>query len=118
MKILVLFLSLFTQPGLPVNNEHFFSEIRQEQVITMRISDRLVDCDGVNGRDRCYQFQQGDKIGTDKWETLKYDIQNFRFEAGYEYDLLVRLVPLVNGSGQTEGHLYELVEILSRTKKD
>lgn len=111
LAILLVILSctwIAAVPGVPKNE--------QQELITMRIKDRQVDCDGFEGMSRCMMVQKGADVGGDMWEVLREPIEGFRYEEGYVYDLNVRMELVPNPDTDHSRYRYVLVEVLSKTK--
>ncbi len=90
---------------------------RSDETIKMRVGSQLVNCSGnANDTKKCYSVQKGATIGMDSWEVLPQTIEGFNFEAGYTYDLIVK-IDLVEGKTGPERFKYTLVQIISKIKE-
>lgn len=90
---------------------------RSGETIKMRVGGQLVNC-SENAADtkKCYSVQKGATIGMDSWEVLPQTIEGFTFEAGFTYDLIVK-IELVEGKTGAERFKYTLVQIISKIKE-
>lgn len=90
---------------------------RSGETIKMRVGGQLVNCSGnADDAKKCYSVQKGATIGMDSWEVLPQTIEGFNFEAGYTYDLIVK-IDLVEGKTGAERFKYTLVQIISKIKE-
>lgn len=90
--------------------------IEGSELITMRIQANKVACDGFEGNKTCFMVQKGASIGTDFWEPLKEPIDGFNFEAGFSYDLQIKIELRENPNADQSQFQYHLVKIISKTK--
>jgi len=88
---------------------------KKQEVINMRIGEQ-VDCDGTQGNTTCFMVQKGASIGKDSWEMLPEPIEGFNYEAGYVYDVTVKIEVLPNPAEGQSSFQYTLVNILSKVK--
>ncbi|WP_300665930.1 DUF4377 domain-containing protein [Fluviicola sp.] len=87
------------------------------ETIKMRVGAHLVNCSGnAEETKKCYSVQKGATIGMDSWEVLPQPIEGFNFEAGFTYDLIVK-IDLVEGKTGAERFKYTLVQIISKIKE-
>lgn len=77
------------------------------------INSALVDCVGV-GPQKCMQVKENE---TDGWGLFYGSIENFTFEQGYIYEIMVVVSDVDNPPADSSSKKYMLVEILSRAKK-
>ncbi|MNU73716.1 hypothetical protein D3C71_632020 [compost metagenome] len=86
------------------------------ETIKMRVGGQLVNCsESADETKQCYSVQKGATIGMDSWEVLPQTIEGFNFEAGYTYDLIVK-IELAEGKTGAERFKYSLVQIISKIK--
>lgn len=90
--------------------------IEGSELITMRIQANKVACDGYEGNNSCFMVQKGASIGTDFWEQLKEPIDGFNFEAGFSYDVQIKIELRENPNADQSQFQYHLVKIISKTK--
>jgi hypothetical protein len=86
------------------------------ELITMRINGRLMDST-VTPPIQCFVVQKGASIGTDNWEQLCEEIDGFHFHEGYQFDISVRVELRSNPTENESRFHYQLIKILSKTKK-
>lgn len=84
------------------------------EVIKMRIQSSQVDCDGVAGGPLCYSVQKESKIGKDNWETLEQSIEGFNYEAGFVYDVTVKIERIENAATNQVEFRYTLIDVISK----
>lgn len=114
MKMFLLLLFLAGDPSGTVLKS--VVPTAEQQVVNMRVRERRVACDGLNGRTECYQVQKGAAVGSEEWETLPGEIENFRHEEGYQYDISVEVTMNPNVADEKSRYSYKLIEVLSKTK--
>lgn len=87
------------------------------EMIKMRVGGQLVNCsENAQETKKCYSVQKGATIGMDSWEVLQQEIEGFHFEAGYTYDLIVK-IELAEGKTGADRFKYSLVQIISKIKE-
>lgn len=87
------------------------------ETIKMRVGGQLVNCsESADETKKCFSVQKGATIGKDSWEVLPQTIEGFNFEAGFTYDLIVK-IDLVEGKTGSERFKYTLVQIISKIKE-
>lgn len=118
-KILCLAVSLtgsYTGTDAFQAEQHVMS-VGSGETIKMRVDGQLVNCSGnAQETKKCYSVQKGASIGMDSWEVLQQDIEGFHFEAGYTYDLIVK-IELQEGKTGADRFKYSLVQIISKIKE-
>lgn len=106
MKALLSFAFLFVTAFAFSHTEPAFEGT---ETIKMRVQSYQVPC----GSGQCYLVQKGASIGMDNWETLTGAIEGLNYEAGYVYDITVRIERVPNApEGQQFKHV--LVEIIAK----
>ncbi len=78
--------------------------------ITLFIAHYKVECVGVAPQE-CFLIK-GSPEG--EWENFYDQIQGFDWEAGYEYELLVKVFDVINPPADSSSLRYELVEVISK----
>lgn len=84
------------------------------EIIKMRVDSEKVNCDS-SPSGKCFKVQKESSIGKDSWELLPQEIQGFTFEAGYTYDLVVR-IEIQEGKSGAERFKYILEHIVAKVK--
>lgn len=113
LTVVVLLLGLAAVPfGAKAGNNLPLFE--GSEVIKMRVQSSQTDCDGVEGGQLCYVVQKESSIGKENWETLEQQIEGFNYEAGYVYDITVRIEKMENPAENQSPFRYILVEVISR----
>lgn len=84
------------------------------EVIKMRIQSSQVDCNGANGNTHCFMVQKESSIGTENWEMLREPIEGFSYEAGYIYDVTVKIERVDNPAANQSPFRYTLVSITAK----
>jgi hypothetical protein len=89
--------------------------IPEESKINMMVNSYTVDCVGETAG-ICLLVQEGDMIGTGKWENFFYSdsIEGFNYEPGYIYGLQVKKTEVENPPAGGSSIRYELVKIVSK----
>lgn len=88
------------------------------EVIKMRVAASLEDCTGYNGNTHCYSVQKGASIGMENWETLREQIEGLNYEAGYVYDITVRIEQIENPAANGPRVKYILVDVISKVAEN
>ena len=78
---------------------------------TLFVGAEQVDCEGFVPQ-TCLLVKE---VESAEWELFYDDIEGFEWEAGYEYELRVRVSPIENPPADASSILYELIEIVSQT---
>ena len=81
-----------------------------DNVKTMFVNDKLVDCEGGAGPQKCMQVR--DKADGD-WEFFYDNIEGFKYEKGHSYELRVEVRKRDNAPADASSLQYVLVEIVS-----
>lgn len=113
-ELLIVLSSLFS-PATGMNNTSFPTEQVSNgfEVIKMRVDSEKISCgDDTN---MCFRVQKESSIGKDNWEVLQQDIAGFNYEAGYVYDLVVR-IDLIEGKTGADRFQYSLEHVVSKIK--
>lgn len=85
----------------------------EPDIIAMRVAAYRQDCVGVSPQ-KCLLVKTGNETN---W-TFFYDgIQNFTYEEGFEYQLLVRREPIANPPADGSSSRYTLAEIVEKIKQ-
>lgn len=79
---------------------------------TMFIGPERVDCEG-EGPQKCYLYKENPE---DDWLLFYSEIEGFRFEEGFEYELRVAEIPVENPPAGGSSIEYVLVEEVSKTE--
>lgn len=85
------------------------------EVIKMRVNSAKVACEGYSGNKMCFEVQKGASIGTDNWETLREPIDGFNYEAGYVYEISVKVESIANPDPNQPRHKNTLLDIMAKT---
>lgn len=100
-----------------IQAEQQVTAARSGETIKMRVSGQLVNCSqNAQETKKCYSVQKGATIGMDSWEVLQQEIEGFHFEAGYNYDLIVK-IEFQEGKTGSDRFKYSLVQIISKIKE-
>jgi heat shock protein HslJ len=83
----------------------------EARTVTMIVGPELVDCVGV-GPQKCYQVKAQPE---DEYRLFYSPIQGFQYEAGYVYQITVRVEPVDNPPADASAYTYMLVEVISKT---
>ncbi len=84
---------------------------RPANEITLYVGAEQVDCTGSSPQ-KCYLV----KYAPDgEWENFYDQIKGFDWQAGYEYELRVRVVPVKDPAADASSQTYELIEIVNKT---
>ncbi|MGB0388596.1 MAG: DUF4377 domain-containing protein [Ardenticatenaceae bacterium] len=94
---------------LPNGALHFLANMPVEK--TLFVGPEEVDCQGVAPQ-KCYLVKD-DPNG--EWEYFYDQIVGFEWEAGYHYELRVRITPVENPPADASSVTYELIELISQT---
>lgn len=78
---------------------------------TLFVGAEQVDCMGVAPQ-TCLLVKDVDSA---EWEYFYDAITGFEWEAGYEYELRVRIIPVENPPADASSVVYELIELVSKT---
>ena len=106
-------LSFFIQncSGIDSTNEENYLP----QGTLMRVNSYTVSCEGFIPM-QCLLVQQDEQIGTDQWSYLFQDIEGLDYEAGYLYDLDVRITTVENPPADSSSLRYELIKLIKKYK--
>jgi len=92
----------------------------KQQVIpkktNLRVKENKISCTGYEGQTDCYKIQEGDLIGTDKWEMTYEYISGFNFEPGYIYNLRVKKQKVKHPPMDAPDIRITVIKILSKEK--
>ncbi|ASS49229.1 MAG: hypothetical protein A3D31_04120 [Candidatus Fluviicola riflensis] len=110
LSFVLLLLVTAVYAGSPSTNPNFSGS----EVIKMRIQSSQVDCDGVSGGALCYSVQKESSIGKDSWETLEQSIEGFNYEAGFVYDVTVKIERVENPAPNQSPFRYILIDVISK----
>ncbi len=81
------------------------------EVIKMRVQSEKVPCgSGV----MCFSVQKESSIGKDNWETLSESIEGFNYEAGFVYDITVKIERIATPGTDQYHFTYTLIEVISK----
>ena len=97
---------------LPNGALHFSANMPVEK--TLFVGAEQVDCQGLAPQ-KCYLVKD-DPNG--EWEYFYDQIGGFQWEAGYNYELRVRITPVENPPADASSVTYELIELISQTPAD
>jgi hypothetical protein len=84
------------------------------EIIKMRVNSSKVQCEGYNGNTLCYEVQKGASIGTDNWEALREPIEGLNYEAGYIYDITVKIERVENPQANQPHHKHILMDVVAK----
>ncbi|GDX51258.1 hypothetical protein LBMAG27_03050 [Bacteroidota bacterium] len=94
----------------------------RQQVIpkktNLRVKENKIPCSGYEGQTDCYTIQEGDLIGTDKWEMTYEYISGFNYEPGYIYNLRVKKNKVKHPFMDAPDIQITVIEILSKEKAE
>jgi len=81
----------------------------------MRVNYYRQSCQG-EGVFNCYLTQEGDQVGTNKWNLFYNQIEGFQYEEGFVYTLKVRIEKVENPLEDMSSRKYILVKLVSKKK--
>lgn len=94
----------------------------KQQVIpkktNLRVKENKIPCTGYEGQTDCFQIQEGDLIGTDKWKMTYEYISGFNYEPGYIYNLRVKKKKVKDPLMDAPDILITVIKILSIEKAE
>jgi len=108
--LLFLFLSIILNSCTNDDNSNS-SEIPEGT--NLRINYFNVDCSGENYQ-RCLLVQDKESLGTKDWEYFYNDIEGFKFEHGYIYNIEVEKTEITNSPTDTASIKYKLIRVISK----
>lgn len=114
MKALLSFALLLATSFAYGNVRELVPTREGSEVIKMRIQSSQVDCNGASGNTHCFMVQKESSIGTENWEMLREPIEGFSYEAGYIYDVTVKIELVENPSANQSHFRYTLVSVISK----
>jgi heat shock protein HslJ len=94
---------------LPNGALHFSTNMPVEKILF--VGAEQVDCQGVAPQ-KCYLVKEEPNA---EWEYFYDEIAGFQWEAGYEYELRVRVIPVENPPADASSVIYELIEVVSQS---
>ncbi len=90
---------------------------KQSQIIEMRVN-HFQKTAMAEGPMLTLLVQEGDQIGTDRWNSFYADIEGFTYEAGTVYDLSVKAETIDNPPADGSSIRYTLLSINSTQEVD
>lgn len=107
LTMLLLTTFAFSNDQNPVSTLDFSGS----EVIKMRVQSEKVPCgSGV----MCFSVQKESSIGKDNWETLSESIEGFNYEAGFVYDITVKIERIATPGTDQYHFTYTLIEVISK----
>ena len=94
------------------------SEISEEEEYipqgkVLRVNSYTETCQGLIEM-QCLLVQEGDQIGTDRWEIFYTTIDGFDYEEGFLYDLDVKITEIENPPADASSLRYELIKLIEK----
>jgi hypothetical protein len=83
----------------------------QPYEIVLFVGPQLVDCVGM-GPQTCYLTRESPD---EEWTYFYDPIQGFEYETGFEYQLRLKVVPLLDPPADGSAFEYELLEVIQKT---
>lgn len=83
----------------------------------MRIENRRVSC-FAGDLTSCYLVQEGNMIGTKRWNLFYDKIEGFEYQDGYRYDLKVKIEETEESEEDGFNKKYTLVKVLAKVPID
>lgn len=112
ISLLVIFISVLSSAcgggkATPTNEQNPTSEM------TLFVGPKQVNCQG-GPQGKCYQVKYS--ASDEDWANFAEVIQGFEWEAGYEYELLLKVTESRPRNSDFIFRSFELIEVVSKTK--
>ncbi|AHM59066.1 hypothetical protein D770_03995 [Flammeovirgaceae bacterium 311] len=111
----IVLIALFSYFLISSWNKNDAAVVAQEA--EMRIENRRVSC-FMGDLTSCYLVQEGNMIGTDRWNLFYDQIEGFEYQDGYRYDLKVKIEETEEPHKDSFNKKYTLVKVLAKVPVD
>ena len=94
-------------------SDHTVDEAYIPKGTLLRVNSYTEICQGLI-EIQCLLVQEGDQIGTDRWEFFYTTIDGFDYEEGFLYDLDVKITEIENPPADASSLRYELIKLIEK----